>query len=241
MSTCLQVHDRERVCGRETEQAQDLEHLDGGHECGAALFDDVGAGHDIALLGCEGRCHASIPGLHHGSLPSQHLLILSSFKMIPFIRKQCADLCLHDCICRYSAGSIQLRFCHHQSRLKMLEQVPEILCRSRCLVHACRMLSSRKNKNEFPFLRFSQEACIAEVCTSPMPSPPVSLARLSSQAAICSILGSMGFPFLRMSSIIFAPGPSTVGLLACLLVLAPAVPLPAATTPLHYFLHTEHS
>lgn len=70
--------------------------------------------------------------------------------------------------------------------------------------------------------------------TSPMPSPPASLARLSNHAAICSILGSIGFPFLRISSIIFAPGPNGMGLLACpgLLVLATAVPLPGIAVPL---------
>ena len=76
---CLQVHDGERICCREAEQTQYLEHLDCGHERGAALLDDVSAGHDVALLGCEGWRHACIPWLHHWSLPIQPPFLPSAY------------------------------------------------------------------------------------------------------------------------------------------------------------------
>lgn len=63
--TDLEVHDRQGVGSGEAQQAQDLEHLHGGDQGAAALLQDIGAGHNVALLGREGGRHGRVPGLHH--------------------------------------------------------------------------------------------------------------------------------------------------------------------------------
>lgn len=64
----LQVLHGHGVGGGEAEQAQDLEHLDGGDQAAAALPDDVSAGHDRCLPSREGSCHAGFSRLHHRHL-----------------------------------------------------------------------------------------------------------------------------------------------------------------------------